>query len=154
MRLRIIAVGTRVPDWVESGCREYLKRMPRETRLELVTVPAADRRNGRQAVDWQQEEGERLLAAAGDARVIALDERGRSLTTDRLARKLEDWRMDGRDLAFLIGGADGLNDQVRGRAEFVWSLSELTLPHALVRVVLAEQLYRAWTVVIGHPYHR
>lgn len=154
MRLKIIAVGTRVPDWVATGFDEYLRRMPRDNRVELIAVPAADRRKARPVTDWQEEEAARLQSAATGCQIVALDERGRSFSTDALARRLEGWRMDGRDVAFLIGGADGLAPHVRQQADLIWSLSPLTLPHALVRVVLAEQLYRAWTIMIGHPYHR
>lgn len=154
MRLRMVAVGTRVPAWVDAGFDEYARRLPRDNRLELVPVPAADRRNGRSVQDWQEEEADRLLAASQDCRIVALDERGKGFDTAQLAQRMEAWRMDGRDVAFLIGGPDGLSQRCRKQADLNWSLSPLTLPHALVRVVLAEQLYRAWTVVIGHPYHR
>lgn len=143
-----------MPDWVQAGYDDYARRLPRDSRLELTAVAASDRRNGKGAVHWQEEEAERLLAAAGDARLIALDERGRNFTTLQLSERLQEWRMDGRDVAFLIGGADGLSRRCRSAAEVSWSLSSLTLPHALVRVVLAEQIYRAWTLVVGHPYHR
>ena len=155
MRLRLIAVGTRVPDWVEAGFTDYARRLPRDNRLELVPVAAADRRNGRGADHWREEEAGRLLGAVGgNSLVVALDVAGRRLSTEGLADCLRDWRMQGRDPALLIGGADGLAPRCLAAAEMCWSLSPLTLPHALVRVVVAEQVYRAWTLVAGHPYHR
>ncbi|TVS18089.1 MAG: 23S rRNA (pseudouridine(1915)-N(3))-methyltransferase RlmH [Gammaproteobacteria bacterium] len=155
MRLKLVAVGVRVPGWVDAGFADYARRLPRDCRLELVAVAAADRRQGRGVEHWREEEAERLLAAAGrDARLIALDVTGRSLSTEDLSLRLEAWRMEGRDIAMLIGGPDGLAPRCLERAEMRWSLSSLTLPHALVRVVVAEQIYRAWTLMTGHPYHR
>lgn len=155
MRLKLVAVGTRVPDWVEAGFQDYARRLPRDNRLELVSVPAADRRNGRGPERWCEEEAERLLAAAGaDVCRVALDRVGRKLTTEDLAERMRNWRMEGRDVAFLVGGPDGLARRCLDASELRWSLSASTLPHALVRVVVAEQLYRAWTLVTGHPYHR
>lgn len=155
MRLKLVAVGARVPGWVDAGFADYARRLPRDCRLELVAVAAADRRQGRGVDHWREEEAERLLTAAGrDARLIALDVSGRSLSTEDLSRRLEAWRMEGRDIAMLIGGPDGLAPRCLDDAEMRWSLSALTLPHALVRVVVAEQVYRAWTLMTGHPYHR
>ncbi|MCS4505007.1 23S rRNA (pseudouridine(1915)-N(3))-methyltransferase RlmH [Arhodomonas aquaeolei] len=154
MRLRIAAVGQRMPGWVATGVEEFTRRMPRELPLEIVEIPASRARRGGDTARATAEEGERLLAAAKGARIVALDEGGRSLTTAALATHLDEWRMDGDDVAFLIGGADGLARECRQRAGLVWSLSALTFPHMLVRVILAEQLYRAWTVLSNHPYHR
>jgi 23S rRNA (pseudouridine1915-N3)-methyltransferase len=147
-------VGTRPPEWVTTGFSEYARRLPREMPLELVEIPPAARRNV-PPERARSAEAERLLARVG-ARdwVIALDERGRSWSTVRLSQRLDDWRMQGRDVALLVGGADGLDPVCLERADEVLSLSSMTLPHALVRVVLAEQLYRAWTILSGHPYHR
>lgn len=154
MKIRLIAVGQRPPEWVSRGFTEYARRLPREMPLELIEVAAARRKNasGQQAGEL---EAQRLLAQVrpGDL-LVALDERGKTWSTLELAQKLDDWRMQGRDVAFLIGGADGLDPACRERADQVLSLSAMTLPHALVRVVLAEQLYRAWTILTGHPYHR
>jgi 23S rRNA (pseudouridine1915-N3)-methyltransferase len=148
-------VGTRVPRWVEDGFGEYARRLPRALRLELVEVPLADRRDGRGEGRWRREEAQRLRAAAGrDARVVALDERGRGWSSRVLAERIDDWRLEGRDVAFCIGGPDGLAPEFLAAADDRWSLSTLTLPHALVRIVVAEQLYRAWTLLTGHPYHR
>lgn len=161
MKLRLIAVGLRPPAWVTEGFEDYARRMPREMPLELVQVPPAARGagggNSRQASPERVRtlEAERLLARLGPRdTVVALDERGAPCRTEDLAGRLDDWRMQGTDVAFLIGGADGLAEACRRRADQVLALSTMTLPHALVRVILAEQLYRAWTVLAGHPYHR
>lgn len=155
MKIRLIAVGQRPPEWVAGGFAEYARRLPREMPLELVEVPpAADRRKGR-AAQVRANEAHRLLAQVGHRDwVVALDERGRNWSTLELAQKLDNWRMQGRDVAFLVGGPEGLAEACRVRADEILSLSAMTLPHALVRVVVAEQLYRAWTVLSGHPYHR
>lgn len=154
MRIRLCAVGTRVPDWVSAGFEEYARRMPRENRLELVEVAAADRRGGAGEERWRAEEAERLRQAAAGARMIALEVQGRMLSTEQLSARMDDWRMEGRDVALLVGGADGIDPALLAEVESRWSLSLLTLPHALVRVVVAEQIYRAWTLISGHPYHR
>ncbi len=154
MKIRLIAVGQRPPGWVAEGFADYARRLPREMPLELVEVAPA--RHGTGPPERARElEGRRLLAQT-DTRdwVVALDERGKTWRTLDLAENLEDWRMQGRDVAILVGGADGLDDACRARADAVLSLSALTLPHALVRVVMAEQVYRAWTILSGHPYHR
>jgi 23S rRNA (pseudouridine1915-N3)-methyltransferase len=155
VRLRVIAVGTRMPAWVRSGTEEYLKRLPAALRITLTEIPAAARGSGASVTKAVAAEGARLLEAlSGDDYVTLLDERGAELTTRELAAFLSERRRDGRDLAMLIGGPDGFAAQVRSRADFTWSLSRLTLPHALVRVLLAEQLYRAHSILSNHPYHR
>ncbi|HSG89487.1 MAG TPA: 23S rRNA (pseudouridine(1915)-N(3))-methyltransferase RlmH [Pseudomonadales bacterium] len=154
MRLNLCAVGTRPPAWVAQGFADYAKRLPRDNHLDLTEVAAADRRRGGGADRWKEEEAERLLQAAGSARIVALEVGGRPWSTEDLAARLEDWRMQGGDVAFLVGGPDGLAPRVLSAATQQWSLSPLTLPHALVRIVVAEQLYRAWTLMTGHPYHR
>ncbi|MGB1140198.1 MAG: 23S rRNA (pseudouridine(1915)-N(3))-methyltransferase RlmH [Halioglobus sp.] len=155
MRVSIIAVGTKMPAWVTSGIDEYSKRLPREMKLHWREIPLA--RRGRDASPRQlcEAEGEQILKAlpAGD-RVIALDVKGKRLSTEKLAEQLEDWRMSGDNYSFVIGGPDGLSASCLERADQRWSLSDLTLPHPLVRVLLAEQLYRAWTITANHPYHR
>jgi 23S rRNA (pseudouridine1915-N3)-methyltransferase len=152
-RLRILAVGTRMPGWVEQGFEEYRRRLPRECALELREVPLA--RRGADTARALADEGEALLAALGaDERAIALEVGGRALDTAELATRLGEWRDHGERVAFLIGGPDGLAEACRARARERWSLSRLTLPHPLVRIVLAEQLYRAWSLLAGHPYHR
>ena len=154
MKIRLLCVGTRVPKWVEEGYETYAARMPRDHALVLEELPAAARR-GTDAQRWRDDEGERLLARVSrDERAIALDERGRQLASTDLAAELERWRRDGRDVALLVGGADGLSKACLARADWRWSLSAATLPHALVRIIVAEQLYRASTLLTGHPYHR
>lgn len=153
MRARIVAIGERMPAWVAEGFGEYRKRLGRELPLELVEIKPPVR--GRDLKRAMAEEGEALLAAVPrDAHVIVLDGCGSAWSSEQLAEQLKRWRMDGRDLAFLIGGADGHADAVLQRANQRWSLGPLTLPHMLVRLVVAEQLYRAAMIAAGHPYHR
>lgn len=155
MRARILAVGERMPAWVASGFAEYRKRLSRELPLDLVEIRPGARGKGRDDRRATLDEGAAVLAAIPrDTRVVALDGRGKSWSSEQLAAELESWRMQGRDLAFLIGGPDGHAPDVLARADQRWSLGALTLPHMLVRLVLAEQLYRATTIVAGHPYHR
>lgn len=155
MKLALLAAGTRMPGWVEAGYAEYAGRMPRECRLELTEIPLGKRSGGGKRGRAITTEGERMLKAIRpDQRVIALDVTGRSLATEALAKRLAGWLQDGRNVIFTIGGPDGLASSVIERAESSWSLSPLTLPHGLVRIVVAEQLYRAWTMLTGHPYHR
>ncbi len=155
MKLRLLAVGTRMPVWVEAGFADYAARFPPECRLELKEIPAGRRGKARDPRRAVTEEGARLRAALPKrAHVVALDERGQSWSTAQLARELAGWLRNGQDAAFLIGGPDGLAADLLARAQQRWSLSPLTLPHALVRVLVAEQLYRAWSVLKNHPYHR
>ena len=155
MRIHLIAVGTRMPAWVVDAYQEYAKRLPRECTLQLVEIPLSKRRKSLGAAQAAEEEGQYLLASLPkDCTVIALDVRGNSWSTEELAVRLQDWLGSGRDVALLVGGPDGLSAACLARADLKWSLSALTYPHSLVRVVLAEQLYRAWTINSGHPYHR
>ncbi|MCB4811086.1 23S rRNA (pseudouridine(1915)-N(3))-methyltransferase RlmH [Methylovorus menthalis] len=154
MKLRILSVGHKMPDWVESACSEYLKRMPREAVVEIIEIKPDKRASGKNAEVVQEAEAKRILEAAGKDYLIALDERGQEVTTIQLAARMETWLTSGRDIALVIGGADGLHASVKSRADWLWGLSKLTLPHGMVRVLLAEQLYRAWTVIQHHPYHR
>lgn len=155
MRLRVIAVGTRLPGWVGEVFSGYARRLGGALKLELREVVAGPRGANRRASHAKTVERDRLLAQlATDELVVALDEHGRELSTGELAAWLEARMGEGRDIAFLIGGPDGLDPGVLERCGFRWSLSRLTLPHALVRVVVAEQLYRAHTLLTGHPYHR
>ena len=144
-----------MPVWVEQGVQTYQKRLPRHLPLEFREIPAAQRSSGSTPAKIKDREAEQILKAAqGQAYVVALDERGKSWSSQDLAAQLQRWQNEYSSVAFLIGGADGLADACKSRADSCWSLSSLTLPHALVRVVLAEQIYRAWTLVQGHPYHR
>ncbi len=154
MRIRLIAIGTRMPSWVEDGYADYAERLPREVKLELVEIAVEHRGKNADIARLREAEGEKLLRAAGDARVIAFDERGDALDTIGWSKALKGWLQDGRDIALLVGGPDGHAPAVLARAEARWSLSKLTFPHALVRVVVAEQLYRAWSLLNNHPYHR
>lgn len=155
MRVALIAVGTRMPGWVEQGFAEYAGRMPRECRLELVEIPAARRTDNSDLKRVRADEGARVLKAIPrDAHVIALDERGEALDSAAWSKQIAKWLASGRDTALLVGGPDGHADAVLSSAHARWSLSKLTLPHPLVRVLVAEQLYRAWTLLSNHPYHR
>jgi 23S rRNA (pseudouridine1915-N3)-methyltransferase len=155
MKLTILAVGHKMPDWITNGFDEYAKRMPPELRIELKEIKPEQRSSGRNAESVMAAERQRIEAALPkNARVIALDERGRDWTTMQLANALPGWQQDGRDVAFVIGGADGLAPEVKSRAELMLRISSLTLPHGMVRVLLAEQLYRAWSITQNHPYHR
>ena len=155
MRLIVAAVGERMPRWVDEGFAEYAQRFPPWARLELVAVRPDPRSATRTIARALAAEGKRLAARlpAGCRRVV-LDERGRETTTGELAKLLERWLAEGRDVAFLVGGPDGLDPALKAAAEVQLRLSSLTLPHALVRVLLAEQLYRALTILDNHPYHR
>jgi len=155
MKIRLLAVGTRMPAWVDAGFREYQKRMPHQCALELVEIRTAPRSGSGTAPKATRTEANALLAALSDRdHVVALDQRGRQYSTESLAGLLQQWMHAGRNVALLIGGPDGFTQDVRDRAHEIWSLSELTLPHGLVRVVVAEQIYRAWSLLQGAPYHR
>jgi len=157
MKLHIIAVGHRMPDWINAGFDEYAKRMPPELRIELHEVKPEPCSSGRTAQSTMAAEQLRIEAAllkTKAARIVALDERGRDWTTMQFADALPAWQRDGCNVAFLIGGANGLDARLKARADLLLRLSSLTLPHAMVRVLLAEQLYRAWSITQHHPYHR
>jgi 23S rRNA (pseudouridine1915-N3)-methyltransferase len=155
MRVRVIAVGTRMPAWVRSACDDSVTRLGPQLNVSLVEVEAAARTAASAPARAIAAEAQRLLAALRPAEhVVALDERGSQLSTRELAGWLKTRMQEGQDVAFLIGGPDGLAPEVLGRSHFRWSLSRLTLPHAMVRVVLAEQLYRAHSILANHPYHR
>ena len=155
MRARLISVGERMPAWVADGFAEYAKRLSRELPLDLIELKLGERGKGRDLARALHDEGEAVLAAIPrGANVIALDGRGKPWTSEQLAEQLARWRMDGRDLAFLIGGPDGHAPAALERAEQRWSLGPLTLPHMLARILVAEQLYRAVSMLGNHPYHR
>lgn len=154
MRLVIVAVGQRQPAWAETAYEEFAKRFPPELKLELKAVKA-EPRGGRSTAQLMAAEAQRLEAGIPKgARRIVLDERGDRVTTVQLAERLQRWMGEGRDAALLIGGPDGLDPALKATADESLRLSDLTLPHAFVRVLLAEALYRAWSVTAGHPYHR
>ena len=155
MRVTILSVAHKMPAWIQEGFHEYTRRMPPEIRVELAELKPEERGAGRDIARAIATEGERMLAALpSGCTLLALDERGRSVSTQGLSVMLSEWMRDGSHPAFAIGGADGLAESVRARADKLLSLSALTLPHGLVRVVLAEQLYRAWSILARHPYHR
>jgi 23S rRNA (pseudouridine1915-N3)-methyltransferase len=155
VKLLVVAVGTRMPGWVDDGFAEYAKRMPREMPLLLTEVKPEPRSSGKPVAILTKAEAERLRAALpAHCRRVILDERGSDLTTRALAERLAGWTATGDDVAFLIGGPDGLDDSVKSTADETLRLSSLTLPHGMARVVLAEALYRAASLLKGHPYHR
>ena len=154
MKLRIISVGHKMPDWVQSACSEYTKRMPREMSVEIVEIKPDKRSSGKNSETVQEAEAKRILEAAGRDYLVALDERGQEVTTLQLADKMRLWMESGRDVSLVIGGADGLHENLKRKADWLWSLSRLTMPHGMVRVMLSEQLYRGLSVINNHPYHR
>ena len=155
MRLLIAAIGQRQPAWAEAAYEDFAKRFPPEVRLELKALKAEPRTMGKPPAALMAAEAQRIEAAIPKgARRVVLDERGTRLTTVALAERLRFWMGDGRDVAFLIGGPDGLDPTLKATADETMRLSELTLPHAFVRILLAEGLYRAWSLTVNHPYHR
>ncbi|HZX30697.1 MAG TPA: 23S rRNA (pseudouridine(1915)-N(3))-methyltransferase RlmH [Rhodocyclaceae bacterium] len=154
MRLTVLAVGHRQPDWVDDGCAEYVKRMPRELATSVVEIKPEPRGSKTREQLLAAEKSRIRDALPAGSRIVVLDERGDDLTTMKLARRLEAWMQDGRDTALLIGGADGLDEELKAQADDTIRLSSLTLPHGLARLILCEQLYRAMSVLKNHPYHR
>ena len=154
MKLAILAVGHKLPAWVAAGCAEYVKRMPRELPLSVVEIKPEPRGTKSREQLLSAEKTRLQAALQGFPRTVVLDERGMDLTTLQLAQRLETWMREGGDTAFVIGGADGIDDEIKTRADAMIRLSSLTLPHAMAMLVLCEQLYRAMSVVRNHPYHR
>jgi 23S rRNA (pseudouridine1915-N3)-methyltransferase len=155
VRLVLCAVGLKMPAWADEAYEDFAKRFPPEMRLELKAVKAEPRTTGKSTEQLMAAEAQRLEAACPKgARRVILDERGDRVTSRQLAQRMEVWRGDGRDVAIFIGGPDGLDPSLKATADDMLRLSDLTLPHAFVRVLLAEGLYRAWSVMEGHPYHR
>ncbi len=155
MQLMIVAVGHKMPAWIATGFEEYAKRMPPECRLTLKEVKPVERTGGNTAAWAMAQERSRIEAVLPKGvRIIALDEHGKDCTSVQLSQKWMQWQQDGRDIAFIIGGADGLDAQFKEKADGLIRLSSLTMPHGMVRVLLAEQLYRAWSITQNHPYHR
>ncbi len=154
MKLRIIALGHKLPAWANAAYDDYARRMPREFRIELIELKPEARNRGRSVAQMLDSEGAGVATAAAGYQLVALDEHGDAWTTSKLSRQLRTWHDNARSIAFVIGSADGLSPAVKRDATAVVSLSALTLPHGLARVLLAEQLYRAVSVLRGHPYHR
>ena len=155
MHIRLLAVGDRQPQWVDDAFGTYTGRFPREWKFRVDVIPTVRRQKNDKSRKAREAEGELILGKLNPGvRLILLDERGRQLDSRGLSATLADWQTDGRDICFVIGGPDGVSDACRKRADFTWSLSTLTLPHGLARVLLAEQLYRAHYLQKGHPYHR
>ena len=154
MKITLIAVGTKMPSWVTTGFEEYQRRFPKDMPFELIENPAGKRGKNADIKRILEQEGKAMLAACGKGKVVTLDIPGKPWTTPQLAEQLEAWKNDGRDVCLLIGGPEGLSPECKAVAEQSWSLSPLTLPHPLVRVVVAESLYRAWSLTTNHPYHR
>jgi 23S rRNA (pseudouridine1915-N3)-methyltransferase len=155
VQLVIAAVGHKMPAWITTGFTEYAKRMPPDCRLVLKEIKPVDRSGSRSTETVMAMERERIEAVIPKgSRVVALDEHGRDLTTMQLAKNLTQWQQGGTDVTFVIGGADGLDAQFKQQADMLLRISSLTLPHGMVRVLLAEQLYRAWSITQNHPYHR
>ncbi|MFZ5756314.1 MAG: 23S rRNA (pseudouridine(1915)-N(3))-methyltransferase RlmH [Pseudomonadota bacterium] len=155
MKVRLIAVGERMPDWVDTACQEYARRLTGEIRLDVVEIPAGKRTKSSDLERIREQEGERMLAAlAPGDRVIALEVGGKALSTEAMAAELAKTLPEGRNVSLLVGGPEGLAQCALAKARERWSLSALTLPHPLVRVLVAEQVYRCWSLLRGHPYHR
>jgi len=155
MAIKLLAVGRNMPTWVTQAYQDYAKRLPSEFALDLVEIKPENRSKNDNIPKIIEIEGTKLLNAIPPQHtVITLDERGVSWSTQQLATRLQDWREEQRKVCFIIGGPDGLSDACRERADTIWSLSALTLPHPLVRVIIAEQIYRAWSILTNHPYHR
>ncbi len=155
MRINLIAVGTRMPAWVDDAYQDYASRLQRDCTLKLVEINPGKRHKGADLNRLRMEEGKRILAAIpASTYVVALDVGGKSWSTEQLSEQLASWMQSGRDLALLVGGPEGLSEDCNRRADQSWSLSPLTLPHPMVRVIIAEQLFRAWSILNNHPYHR
>ena len=155
MHIRLIAVGDRQPSWVDAAFDDYAVRLPKAWQFSTVVIPVPKRSKSRPARAAMRVEGEKILSAIHPQEtLVLLDERGRQLDSPQLGAQLQRWQSDGKDLGFVIGGPDGVSENVRCRAGFCWSLSSMTLPHGLARVLFVEALYRAWSIGAGHPYHR
>ena len=155
VKIRLIAVGSKMPGWVEQGWQEYARRLPAELPLELVEIPLTTRSKNADVTRMMRQEGEAMLAKVQPGeRIVTLEVEGKPWSTEQLAVELDRWRLDARTVNLMVGGPEGLAPEVCARSEQRWSLSPLTLPHPLVRILIGEQIYRAWTVLSGHPYHK
>ena len=154
MRLRVLAVGHKMPAWVDQGVEEYARRMPREMPVQWLDIPPA-KRGSATPEQYREQEAEAIKAQLKDKDyVVALDIAGIGVSTELIAKRFDRWQMQGEHVSVVIGGPDGLHPRILKGAEERWSFGQITLPHPLVRVILAEQFYRAWSVQAGHPYHR
>ena len=155
MVIHFITVGQKMPKWVQEGYTEYAKRLPKSCSLKLIELPMAQRGKSGSVDKYKAEEAKRIMAAIPKGvRLIVLDEHGQQVTTKQLADKLEDWLCGGQDIALIVGGPDGLEQSIIQQAQWKWGLSKLTMPHPMVRILVAEQIYRAYSVINNHPYHR
>jgi 23S rRNA (pseudouridine1915-N3)-methyltransferase len=155
MKIKLIAVGTKMPKWVELGFENYIKRLPKDFSLELIEIPVAKRSKNQLVEKWKEEEGKQVLKniKANDY-VVALEVKGKNWSTEQLSDELIKWKDNASNVALMVGGPDGLSTECIQRSNQQWSLSSLTMPHPIVRVVIAEAIYRAWSVTVNHPYHR
>ncbi len=155
MKIKLIAVGTKMPKWIEQGFENYQKRLPKDLVLELIEVPAAKRSKNKLVDKWKDQEAQQVFKYIEPSdQVIALDVKGKNWNTEQLAEELIVWKQSGSNVALLVGGPDGLATDCIQRSNKQWSLSALTMPHPIVRVIIAEAVYRAWSVTVNHPYHR
>ena len=155
MKIDLLAVGKKMPTWIETAVGEYSKRLPKTIQFKLTEITPAIRSKNNSTENYKQKEQDNIeTALTADAIIIALDEKGKTISSTQLAEQLQQWHDDNQHVSLIIGGADGLSDELKNKANHIWSLSSMTLPHGLVRVILIEQLYRAWTINTNHPYHR
>ncbi len=155
MQIDLIAVGKRMPDWIESGCNEYIKRLPQQVQLSLIEIAPANRSRKNSVENYKREELKNIQAAMKQNSLrVVLDEKGKTISSKGLATRLGTWIENQQSVSVIIGGADGLSDNIKQEAREVWSLSGFTLPHGLARIIFIEQLYRAWSILGNHPYHR
>jgi len=155
VKINLIAIGQKMPAWVNSGYSEYSRRLSQDCKLELTEIPASKRTKNSDLEKIREDEGDKILSAIGKGnRVVALEVKGKAWSTEQLSNQMRNWLQGGQDISLLVGGPEGMSQRCRDRADQLWSLSPLTLPHPLVRVLLAEQLYRAWSIIKNHPYHR
>lgn len=155
MKIHLLAVGKKMPEWINTGFSEFSKRLPPELQINLLEITPSIRKKSTPIEKNIKEEGKRIQSAIPtNSKLIILDEKGKSFSSVELSKKMEKWLPQGQDISIIIGGTDGIDDQIKKQANETWSLSAFTYPHALVRVIIAEQLYRAWSILKGHPYHR
>ena len=155
MRIKLISVGSKMPGWVEEGYKEYSRRLGQDIKLELVEIPLNRRSKGADVKRLQEKEATQMLAAVGQGDlVVTMEIKGKAWSTEQLADKMGDWLHSGRNVSLLVGGPEGLHPSCMAQADLRWSLSPLTLPHPMVRVIVAEQVYRAWSILQNHPYHK